>query len=215
MASSPTTKQLSNNNYLIVLLLISLLVLGGTVLVGKGLVNGILRDTKVLTAKNKANEQLIKNLDAAPQLVDRYKALGAKQDLIADALPNTTDLPGLMALLENMSASGGINLKSIAPSLTTVATGPAATTGTATATAGTTTGTVTPPAPQAYNVSLAFDGTYASLQKLLEGIEQSARPMRVTAMQLSGTGSSLSVQLETTTFYQDKARLPISTETIK
>jgi hypothetical protein len=216
-----TTKpnQLSNNNYLIVLVLVSLLVLGGTGLGAKTLITGIIRDTKVLTAKGKASTQLTQNLDAAPQLVDRYKALGPKQKLITDALPNTTDLPGLIALLENLSASNGSNLKSVSPSLTAVSAAAPAATGTAATTTGaaaTTTGTgVQPPAPQPYNVSLAFDGTYASLLKLLGAMEQSARPMRVTSIQFSGSGGNLSAQLEATTYYQDKATLPVGEETVK
>ena len=207
--------QLSNGNYFIVLLLITLLVLGGTGLGAKTLVTNILRDTKVLTAKTRASDQLTKDLDAAPRLVDNYKLLGAKQQLIADALPNTSDLPGLMALLENLSASTGTNLKSIAPSLTTVATSAASATPAPTAGTASAGGGAAAPTPQTYNVSLSLDSTYASMLKLLGALEQSARPIRVTSLQLSGSGSSLSAQLEATTYYQDKATLPIGEETVK
>jgi Tfp pilus assembly protein PilO len=204
--ATKTTSKLSNNNYFIVLLLITLIVLGATVLGAKALVTGIMRDTEVYKAKALASDNLTKDLLAAPNLVDNYKALGSKQQLIADALPNTTELPGLMAMLENLSASSGTNLKSISPSQSSVAS-PTTTTPA--------TGTVTPPKPQPYNVSLTFDGSYASLKQLLAAIEQSARPMRVTALQLSGAGNNLSVQMEATTYYQDKATLPISMKTVK
>lgn len=216
MATKDPTKQLSNNNYFIVLLLLTLLVLGGAVLGGKLLVTDIIRDTKVKDAKNTANKQLDKNLTAAPQLVDRYDNLGARKNLIAEALPNTSDLPGLIALMENLSGSSGVSLKSVTPSQT-------ATSGVASTTAPAETASTTPaatsgaskPMPQPYAVSLTFDATYPTLQKLLEAIEQSARPMRVTSVQLTGSGSSLAVTLDLTTYYQDKADLPFNTKVIK
>jgi hypothetical protein len=207
---------------MIVLLLITLLVVGGAGLVGKTLFTGIVRDTKVLDAKSKANKQLDKNLEAAPKLVENYNALSDRRDLIANALPNTSDFPGLIALLENMSGQIGVTLKSVSPSLSATAAAPApagaagatTTTGTA-ATASTATGTIEPPAAQPYSVSVAFDGNYTSLQQLLKSIELSARPMRVTSVQMSGSGSSLSAEVEITTYYQDKATLPFKTETVK
>ncbi len=213
MATKDPTKKLSNNNYFIVLLLITLLVLGGAALGAKTLIDGIVRDTKVVTAKGKANQQLDQNLTAAPQLVERYQDLGSHKDLIANALPNTSDFPGLIALLENMSGSVGVTMKSVSPAQT-ASTGVTDTTGAA-AGADTTAPKTGEAKPQSYAVSLTFDGTYSALQKLLEAIETSARPMRVTALQLSGSGGSLAVQMELTTYYQDKAGLPFSTETIK
>lgn|GEM_PF-1175310 len=221
MANKPANKvdQLSNNNYFIVLLLISLLVVGGTALGVKTFVGGIILDTKVYSAKDKANKQLDENIKNAPQLVDSYNNLGSKKDLIADALPNTSDFPGLMALMENLAGSTGVSLKSITPSQTaqTTATGvdPNAAAGTGTGTGGTASASALKPEPQPYAVSLAFDASYSALSRLLLAIEQSARPMRVTSLQLSGSGGSLAVQMEVSTYYQDKAELPFSTETIK
>ncbi len=204
--ATKTTKQkpMSTTNYFIVLLLVTLLVLGVSVLIGKTLVETVITDTKVVIAKNKANTQLKANLEAAPQLVSNYEGLATTKALIANSLPNTADLPGLIALLENMSGAAGVSLKSVSPSQAV----------------GTTTATVAPvttdvASPQPYNVSLTFDANYPALQSLLNSMEKSARPMRVTAMQLTGTGSNLSVQLELTTYYMDKAKLPFKMEVVK
>lgn len=205
--------QLSNTNYFIVLILISLLVIGVAGLVGKTLVVGIVRDTKVLVAKNKANHQLDLNLQAAPELVANYEQLGDTQKLIDNSLPNTSDLPGLMALMENMSGSVGLSMKSIgtSQSLAVAAATPVAATGTA---AGAT-GTVETPAPKTFDFTVAFDGNYPALKKLLDAMEKSARPMQVKSIQLSGSNNSLSIQMEGRTYYQDKATLPFKMETVQ
>jgi hypothetical protein len=204
MATS-TKKPMSNTNYGALMLVLTLVVIGVAGLVGKTLAETVVTDTKVVLAKNKANDQLKKNLEVAPRLIDNYNALGESKTLIANALPNTADLPGLIGVLENMSSSVGVTLKSVTPSSsvgTSVDVSVTATDAEATT-------------PKAYNVSLAFDANYAALQKLLDGIERSARPMRVTAIQLTGSGASLSVQMELSTFFQDKATIPFKMEVVK
>lgn len=199
--------QLSNNNYFIVMLLITLLVIGGAGVGAKMLLGTIMHEGKVLDAKNKANDQLTKNIQNAPQLMQAYEQLGDRRQLIANALPNTSDLPGLMALMENMSSVSGVTMKSIGAGTTAATT--IATTEGSNATASKTSGA------QEYPFTMAFDGSYPTLLKLLEGMEKSARPMRVTSLQLSGSGSTLTVQMSASTYYQDAAKLPIKKEVLK
>ncbi len=205
-------KPMSNNNYFIILLLVTLLVIGGGGLAAKSLVDSILLNTKVVTAKDKANKQLDADVTAAPQLVQAYANLGSSKQLVADALPNTSDFPAFIGMMENLSTSVGVNLKSVSPSQVGAAATAGTTGGTGTSAAN---GSSLTPAPQSYDLTLSLEGNYGNLQKLLKAIEQSARPMRVTAVQLSGSGSNLAMQLDVTTFYQDKATLPIKMETVK
>ncbi len=200
-ATTSSKPQLSNNNYIIVLVLISLLVVGGSVLVGNAMLGTLLRDAKVVVAKDKANKQLDKDVTAAPVLVSNYNQLGSRQKLIMDALPTDADFPGLLGYMEGMSGVAGMSLKLIGPSATV-----------APSTADTSGGTAK---PQMYSFNMNLEGNYASLVKLLGLIEQSARPMRVTDIQVTGTASSLSAIMDVTTWYQDKATLPITTEEIK
>jgi Tfp pilus assembly protein PilO len=188
-----------------VLLLISLLVLGVAGFAAKTLITNIIRDTKAVSAQSKANGQLDQDLQAAPQLVQAYQSLGANKNLIAAALPSGTDLPGFIALMENLSGSVGVNLKSVAPSLTAVAAS-----GTATASASRDVST-----PQPYNLTITLEGNYNALQGLLKAIEQSARPIRITAIQITGSANDLSIQLDATTYYQGQASLPFKKEVIK
>jgi hypothetical protein len=198
-----------------VILLVTLIALGVTGVAVKMLATSIIRDAKVLSAKNKANDQLEKNLESAPKLVDNAKNLGSTNELIADALPNTSDFPGLMALMENLSAESGVTLKSINPSSAAGTVASPASGGAVPAATAAVPNSGDVPTPQTFAFSAAFDGTYASFQRLIANLEASARPVKVTSVQLSGSGNSLSVQLEGTTYYQDKATVPFKLETVK
>jgi hypothetical protein len=206
-------EKLTGNNLYVVLTLVTLLAVGITVLIGKALVGSISLDSKVVTAKNTAKNQLTSDVQAAPQLVEAYSSLGTQAQTLADALPNDSDFPGLIVTLENMTTADGLQLKSVSPT----AAGTAAPIASETPTAGTSTTTsgVSAPAPQTYPFSVAFDGSYAGLLKLLGQVENSARPMRVVGIQLSGSGSAMSGEVDLQTFYQPAAQLPFGEETIK
>jgi hypothetical protein len=232
-ATSKTEAALAGNNLIIVLFLVSLVVVGTAGLLDKWLVTGIIRDTKVVSAKQEADRNLSENVKNAPLLVEDYNNMGSLSKILADALPNTSDFPGLLVTVENMAVDSGVKLKSIVPmvSVSTTATDasttvPAAdtagTSGTTTG-SGTTSGTIdttsagaaTPPKPQAYTFSITFESTYASLTDFLKNVELSARPMKVTNLELSGTGSALTATMNLQTYYQDKAELPYGTRTIE
>lgn len=199
------TEQLSGSNLIIVLALLSLLAVGGAGLASKALITGIIRDTKVVSAKQKADKQLKDNVTAAPSLISSFDALGGQKSVLADALPATADLPSLIVSIENMSAAAGVTVKSVSavPADSSLPAGSAS---------GSSSGAAT---PQVYPFSITFDGSYDSVKRLLGAIEVSARPMRVVSMQLSGSGSTLSGQLGIETYYQANAQLPFSEETIK
>ncbi len=206
MSVASKTENMSSSNLIIVMLLITLIVVGVSGLVAKSLIGSIVRDTKVVSKESAADKQVKKDVEAAPKLIEAYGQLGDKASVIADALPNKADFPSLIVTLENISRAAGFKLKSVAPGAVTVAT-PGDTSSVADVSQA--------PAPQSYKFSIAFTGTYASLTKMLGFLETSARPMRVLDMQLAGGGSSLSGQFDVETFYQDKAQLPFSKESVK
>jgi Tfp pilus assembly protein PilO len=201
-------EKLKGNNLYIVLVLVSLLVVGVTVIVTKTLIGSIAINTKVVSAKSLAKKQLTADLTAAPQLVDAYSALGSQSQVLADALPNTADFPGLIVTLENMGNNAGIQLKSVDPNAGGGAVSIAAP-------GGATTSSVSTPGPETYPFAVSFSGTYDGLQKFLSEVETSARPMRVIGLELSGSGSSLTGDIDMQTFYQAQGQLPFSEETIK
>jgi Tfp pilus assembly protein PilO len=193
--------KLSVKNYIIIMGVASVLAVAVAVLVGQGLVKSIIYQSKVQSAKSTANAQLDKNLVAAPTLVKNYKALADTGKLLAEALPTDGDVPGFVASLENIAGYSQAKLKAVSPSQN------------ASVSLGSVSADI--PAPQSVTVSASFGCDYISLLKLLDSLEKSARPIRVSSMQISGGGSDLAVQLELTTYYQPKSVLPLRTEVVK
>jgi hypothetical protein len=205
VAADNKQEKLKGNNLYIVLILVSVLVVGAAAIITKTLVGSIATNTKVITAKDAANNQLKSDLSAAPQLVDAYNSLGPQQTTISDALPIYSDLPDLLVTLQNMASNSGVSIKSVSPSNNgAVATPPAP----AAAGAGSSA------APQPYGFSISYEGSYASILRLLGQMETSARPMRVVGIQMTGTGGDLTGNLDVDTFYQPAAQMPFSTEAI-
>ncbi len=208
ISKNPTTN-LSGSNYVVVMLLITLLVLGLTTLIGKALISSVRLNTKVVAKKSTAITQLNSDVANAPALVSAYQGLGdpgtagTTSKTLNDALPTSADFPDLIAALENMADTSSLSLKSVVPdSSGIIPTAPVSSNTFAAAT--------TP-----YEVNVTVEGSYASLQKFLMDIENSARPMHVSTSQISGTGSDVTANLTLETYYQDAATLPFKTETVK
>ncbi len=205
-ATNKVADNLSTNNLMIVLLLLTLIIIGASGLVAKTLITGLIRDTKVLSAENKANKALDENLEAAPQLISSYQSLGPTSRVLADALPNDSNFPGLIVALENIAADASVTLKSVAPAQVLAVDAPADASSSS---------AIEPPKPMVYAYTVTFDGSYTSLQRFLGNLEIYGRPMRVRTIKLSGSGSSLSGSMDIETYYQAKATLPIAKETIE
>lgn len=216
MAAANKDKQasdkLAGNNLYVVLVLVTLLVVGGSAIVTKFLIGSVSINTKVVSAKNAANKQLQADLQAAPQLIDAYKALGSQQQVLADALPETADVPDLIVTLNNMANNSGITLESVAPNEAgdTSASGAAPASGSGSGGA-----SVSVPTPTPYAFSITFQGSYPSLTRMLNEIETSARPMVIQGVELTGTGSDLTGTIDLETFYQAAGQLPFGEETIR
>jgi len=201
------TKPMSLVTYLVIMAVVTLLVIGVAVVAGRMVVADIILQSKVQSAKTKANNQVLANLAAAPKLVDSYHKLGATAALLNDALPNNSDImpvdsdtPGFVAMVENIALQSGVALKSYTPSVET----------TSLAAAG-----ADMPTPQAVGATLSIDCTYQSLQKLLGNLETSARVIRVNSIQLSGSASKMTAQLDITTYYMSKATIPFKQGALK
>ena len=215
--NNDTTKpKLSNNNLMIVMVLISLLVVGVSALIGKALVGSIMRDTKVISAKSKADKQVKEDVTSAPKLVDAYNVLGSAANTLNDALPNSKDMPSLLVTLENMSNDSGLGLKSITPAVPAIAaTAPISDQNGQSSVAASSSSGSPAVTPNPFNLVIDYDGSYPALAKFLGDIEQSVRPMKVTSVTMNGNGSALTGEIDLTTYWQSPAQLPFSTETIK
>jgi Tfp pilus assembly protein PilO len=187
-------QQLSNGNLMIVMILITLLVVGVAGLLAKSLITTIARDTTVVQKKLAADDQLAKNIKAAPSLIADYNRLGDKNQAgtrartLESALPNDPDFPSLLVTMD-VSPSGA---SAAAASNSTAA-----------------------PEPQPYAFGISLTGSYPNINKALASLELSARPMRITEANFAGSGNSLNATIAIETYYQDKGKLPFGTETVK
>jgi Tfp pilus assembly protein PilO len=235
--STNPTKNMSNNNLIIIMLLVTLLVIGISAFIVNLLVRTIALDSKLVSKKLAAEKQLKENIVAAPNLIEAYRELGEERTLLEDALPTTADLPSLLVVLENMSKDATLALSGVAetaPVVAVAAPAPAAADTDATASDATATGTDTTggtatttgtaattepvsvtPKPETFAVAVTVKGSYAGLQTILDHIEKSARPMRLTGIQISGSPSQLDVTLSIETYYQKSSELPFGMETVK
>jgi hypothetical protein len=219
---------MSNNNLIIILLLVSFLVIGVSALAVNFLIKTITLDSKLVSKKLAAEKQLKENILAAPNLIEAYRDLGNERVLLEDALPIHSDFPSLLVTLENMSLDAPVALTSVTESLVTAALpGVTAVPTTAEpASASTETGATpaaTPaaetvsvtPKPETYAFTINVKGTYGAFLNMLDHLEKSARPMRITGMQILGTPTSLDVNVSLETYFQKSSELPFGKETVK
>lgn len=194
-----TRKPASNSNYYVVIGLITALVIVVTVFFAQSLFHTALHNTRVNTALNRANTQLTSDLTAANTLVSAYNSLGDTKQLIANALPSTGDYPGLTALLENAGAATSVTVKSVSPNQSNQLVA------TSSASAG----------AQTINFSSTVTGTYTAVLAFLNALQQSVRPIQVSSLQINGTGSAITAQVNGQAYYQGSAQLPFKTDYIK
>ena len=205
--SAPKTLQQkteSVNNYIAVVVLVSVIVVAICGILLNSLTRSLITHQKAVSAQEKASRDLDAKLENIPVLIENYNALGDKQKLIENGLPDTEDFPQLVVIMGNMSSTAGIQLKSIAPLNAPITDGseaPAETTKNNSA--------------SHYMFSITVEGTYPRIVSLVKDIEKSARPMQAQSMQLRGTGSNISAEIVVKTFYQGPAEVKDKEETIK
>lgn len=176
---------------------------------------------RVITAKEKARDQLKSNLSAFDQLSKQYSAfnnqsinmLGGSKDgsgdkdgsnskLVLDALPNEYDFPALTSSLEKIFHDNGIQVGGItgtddqlAQQSNVVSDNPAAV-----------------EMPFGFTIS---NGNYASSQLLISTLEHSIRPIAIDTMTISGSQSDMTVTVSAHTYYQPGKSVSITQKAIK
>lgn len=198
--------ELSTNNLILVVALVSLVVIIITLLLARGLFEQLGLNNRVLAKKTAASRQVKANLDAIPDLISNYEALGSRIQLIENSLPQKPDFPGLLSTLEVMAGTSGVRLSAV-----TEASNP---TQAFSATGANTTAT---PAkgPQSLNFSLETGGSYTNLLSFFRTFEISSRPMRLISLQFKGTSSAIRSTVDMQTHYQGPVDLTPKTEVVK
>lgn len=204
-----TKKELSTNNYVAAVLAITLLIVIICGLVGKSMVNSLIINTKLITGKAQAKQDLDTKLSNIPTLLSNYQNLGNSKQLIADGMPTDPDFPQIISILQSISAASGVTLKDATPAVNTSIPGATAATGTDSApvpVAGT---------PTPYTFTSTVTGPYNQIVSFFKNLELSDRPMHVTSAQFTSDTGMVSVELTIQTYYEAKADIGDKTESVK
>lgn len=179
---------------------------------------------RLLGARRTTVEQLIKDKDAANTLMDQFanvfqgssptNILGGKSvaaantmppdgnnaSIVLDSLPTTYDFPALISSVEKILNSNSISSPQIN-----------GTDQSATA------DNKSSDKPKSATISLtvAGQGSYDHIQKLIADFERSTRPFDITSLQLTGSNNFMSFQMNLYTYYQQAKTLGIGSKEVK
>ncbi len=168
-------------------------------------------NSKVHGVQEEARDTLQSNIDVTAELEESFRRLEIGADLLSDqdpdkknseiildALPSKFDFPELATSMENLAESSSVNLESIGG--TDLGSEAASSSPT--------------PVPTSIPFTLGIDGDYASINKFLQGLENSIRPIRVVSINMSGTSDSLRVTISAETTYQPAFDNTIQTQVV-
>lgn len=174
--------------------------------------------SKVISEKEKARDQLIANIETVDELVVSYKAFtgssenviggnpagngdkdGDNAKIVLDALPSKYDFPALTTSLEKIIKTNNNTIVSIG--------------GTDDEVAQSSEQVIRQPIDVPFEMSAS--GSYQSIQELLVLLQRSVRPIQVQSMELSGTNSDLELSVAAKTFYQPERTLKIQTKVVR
>jgi hypothetical protein len=172
---------------------------------------------RVIKAVNTANTQLQTNVSTYKSLIASYVKFdttnpillngstpGGPNDnvqIVLDALPGQYDFPGLTSTVENMLAASGVQVAAV------TGTDQQATQQSDNASAN----------PQPVNMPFGFtisNANYASVQQLIQVLQQSIRPMPIDSIDITAEQGALTMTVAAHSYYQPTKTLSITKETI-
>jgi virulence-associated protein VagC len=128
---------------------------------------------------------------------------GDNAKIILDALPSSYDFPALISSMEKIANQDHIPLQGVGGSdqaPVAVAGGPSATSGQS--------------QPVAIPFSLTAQTDYNTVKILINDMERSIRPMDLSSISISGSGSNMQVSFQANTYYQTPISLKITQKEI-
>lgn len=186
----------------------------------KALISQSAYQSRVISAKRVAVNQLKDDIPAANKLKDSYRAftsttqnvLGGNPDgtgpqdgdnakIVLDALPSSYDFPALATSLEKLLTSQDVQITSITGTDDEI-------------NQGTNVSSATPqPVAMPFNISVTSD--YEGIQGLVSTFEHSIRPIQIQTMEIAGDQNNLTLVVTAQTFYQPAKSLNITTKVVK
>ena len=210
MDSKTNKKQMNVNNYIALMVVITILVVFIAVLVVKNLGTTFLHNQRIISKKNAAQKTLAADFTAAQTISKQYQSLGSQSQIISDALPTESDIPGLANSIEAMGLATGTQLVDVGSAGTALGASTPTSTTTATPSAG-----ASPQSPIPVPVTITVNTTYANLPAFLSAVESSVRPIVVSGVQMTGTNSLLKLTVTANTYSQAPASFTVTKEVVK
>ncbi len=184
-------------------------------------------NSRVLSAKYKASDQLKKNITNAKQLQASVNALVSNDDLasvktnqddpntksVLDALPSNFDATAWATSLQKAILShSGVAIDGISvPSDE----GGSATTGSTAGAASTTPSTPTASTPQEMKFDVTVSGSYDKIRGMMLDLERTIRPIKVTSITLDGDDAAMTATIGGVTYYQPSKSATVKQEVVK
>lgn len=157
---------------------------------------------RVVSEKSKASKILEQNVDNIEQLQANFTIFEAgdvKSTTVLDALPSKYDFPALATTVESLVADTGLTMNSFGGSdIETQAIQ-----------------SQTVPSPVELNFTLTVTGNYKNIQKLVDHLDRTIRPMKITRFELRGSDESMRATMSIITYYQPATNLEVETRTIE
>lgn len=175
--------------------------------------------SRVITEKQTAKDQLDANLQAVQKLAVSYREFVSTPDnviggnpqgtgdrdgdnakIVLDALPSKYDFPAFVTGMEKLLLSQNINVSSIS--------------GTDDEIAQSIVSDNPMPVEIPFNVETQVS-SYANVQSMLTTLQRSIRPIKVQSIQISGGDGQLSVGAKAVSYYQGEKGLTIQKKAVK
>jgi len=208
------------NSSMVVATTVAAFVLVFTLVAGKSLLSQMSYQNRVIDAKKTAHKHLTDDLDARITLEDSYNSFvaedpnvlggaakntgvkdGDNAKIVLDALPSRYDFPALTTSLEKLINDQNLKIMSIS--------------GTDEEATQAANATSPNPQPIAMPFQIQVNGSYQSVQNLVDVMQRSIRPFQIQTLELSGDQSNMIARIAAQTYYQPEKNLNITTKVVK
>ena len=175
-------------------------------------------NNRVLAKERETDSTLTKNIENANKLKSAFNILNSSDEnvnseKVLSALPVDRNSSAFGAAIQNTIApASAVQIQSLSfgDSETIVGADSDTTSSSSSATSEATAGNTQP-----LQVSIVVSGSYANIASFIANLEKVTRPISIDSIDLSGSGDSMTLNLQMTTFYQPKKTVDITTKVIK
>lgn len=212
------------NSRILAIIIVAVFVTVFCLVSSKALLSQAAYQRRLLGARRTTLTQLINNKSAAHTLVDQFtnvfqgnsptNVLGGKNvtdanpvppdgdnaRIVLDSLPTTYDFPALISSVEKILSNNSISSPQINGTDQSAAANNKPSDN---------------PKPVTIDLTVAGQGSYDHIRKLIDDFERSTRPFDITSLQITGSNNFMSFQMNLHTYYQQAKTLGIGQKVVK